>query len=159
MPVKVNLRHLEEANVRLEGELSPEELEIENVDELIHVNEPLKYELEIEQANNSLLVQGCLSLEVDCECARCLKPFREQLELNPWEAIVLLEGEEKVTVVNDLVDLTPAIREDVLLALPQHPLCKLECTGLPLKNIGPSSGTSQTGETSSAWAELNKLKL
>jgi len=159
MPVKVNLRHLEEANVRLEGELLPEELEIENVDELIHSNDPLKYDLEIERANNNLLVQGNLSLEVQCECARCLKPFQQQLELSPWEAIIPLEGEEKVEVVNDLVDLTPAIREDVLLALPQHPLCRQECTGLPLKNIGPSSGTSQTGEPSSAWAELNKLKL
>jgi len=157
MPVKVNLRHLEEDHVRIEGELSPEELEIENLDELIHINEPLKYELEIERANNNILVQGSLSLEVDCECARCLKPFREQLDLTPWEAIVPLEGEEKVPVVNDLVDLTPAIREDVLLALPQHPLCKQECTGLPLNNA--SSGTRQTGETSSAWAELNKLKF
>jgi uncharacterized metal-binding protein YceD (DUF177 family) len=159
MPVKVNLRHLEEDHVHLEGELSPEELEIEHPDELVHVNEPLHYDLEIERANQTILVQGSLSLAVDCECARCLKPFREEIDLMPWEAIVPLEGEDQVPVENDLVDLTPAIREDILLALPQHPLCEPECTGLPVKNNEPSSGTSQTGETSSAWAELNKLKF
>jgi len=159
MPVKVNLRHLEETSVRLEGELSPEELEIENLDEVLHIHEPLKYNLEIERANDNLLVHGTLSLEVDCECVRCLKPFRQRLELPAWEAIVPLEGEEKLPVVNDLVDLMPPIREDILLALPQHPLCRQECTGLPLKNAKLSSGTSQTAETSSAWAELNKLKF
>jgi uncharacterized protein len=159
MPVKVNLRHLEENSVHLKGELSPEELEIEHPDELVHINEPLRYDLEVERANNTLLVHGSIMQRVDCECARCLKPFPEEIDLTPWEALIPLEGDDCAPVDNDLVDLTPAIREDVLLALPQHPLCEPECTGLPLKNVEPSGGTSQTGKPSSAWAELNKLKF
>ena len=65
-------------------------------------------------------------------------------------------------VVNDCVDLTPYVREDILLEFPQHPLCDPECRGLPKTSIGKSRNTSGTGKTevgSSAWAELNKLKL
>ncbi|MDB6039199.1 MAG: hypothetical protein JWM99_3040, partial [Verrucomicrobiales bacterium] len=95
MPVKVNLRHLEENSVQLKGELSPEELEIEHPDELVHINEPLQYDVEVERANNTLLVHGSITQVVDCECSRCLKPYREEIDLTPWEAIIPLEGEDR----------------------------------------------------------------
>ena len=41
MPITVNLRHLEEKEVQLDGEISAEELDFEGVDELIRVREPL----------------------------------------------------------------------------------------------------------------------
>jgi uncharacterized metal-binding protein YceD (DUF177 family) len=56
------------------------------------------------------------------------------------------------------VNLTPYIREDILLALPQHPLCEPECGGLK-----PPASLKDPGEmsekASSAWSELDKLKL
>ena len=44
-----------------------------------------------------------------------------------WTLHLPLEGEDKVTVENDCVDLTPFVREDILLEFPQHPLCKPDC--------------------------------
>jgi len=62
--------------------------------------------------------------------------------------------------VGDCVDLTPFLREDILLTLPQHPLCKPDCRGLSQFAAGGASGpTSQTNAGASAWAALNKLKL
>ena len=159
MPLLVNLRHLEEHELSLKGELPVAELELDLKDDMCQAKKPLEYDFEVQEMEHELLIRGELRLRLQCECVRCLKPFRQWLELPAWEAIVPLEGEEKVPVVNDLVDLMPPIREDILLALPQHPLCRQECTGLPLKNAKLSSGTSQTAETSSAWAELNKLKF
>jgi uncharacterized metal-binding protein YceD (DUF177 family) len=162
MALLVNLRHLEKDSVRLEGQLQPDELEVEDLDELIHVNQPLNYDLDVQKLDQSLLVQGRLVLTLDCECARCLKPFEQRLELAHWACHVPLEGEEKASVTNDCVDLTPYVREDILLEFPQHPLCKPECGGLPRSAPGRKKGTGGTGQTkenSSAWAELNKLKL
>jgi len=73
-----------------------------------------------------------------------------------------LEGEESVPVVNDCVDLTPYVREDILLEFPQHPLCDAECRGLPNSISGKAtkplkSDQAETGST--AWSELNKLKF
>jgi uncharacterized protein len=73
-----------------------------------------------------------------------------------------LEGEDKVLVSNDCVDLTPYVREDIVLAFPQHPLCEPECRGLQAASPNggrASSGENITGDLSPAWAELNKLKL
>jgi uncharacterized protein len=159
MPIVVNLRHLEAHNVNVEGELPVKELDLDTRDEVIQVTEPLTYDLEVQNLEDGLLVQGRLGLALDCRCVRCLKPFKYALILEEWTYHLPLEGEDRVPVVNDLVDLTPAVREDILLAFPQHPLCEPECRGLisPRKDL--KSGGAQESQTSSAWAELNKLKL
>ena len=155
MPVKVNLRHLEDKNVDLQGELSPEELEFGKIDEVITAKEPLKYDLEVEQNGPNLLVHGRLETALDCECVRCLKSFKYEVKLDPYDLMVPLEGEDKARVDNDLVDLTPYLREDTLLAFPQHPLCEAGCDRVPEFK---QEGTSAQGQKS-AWDELNKLKL
>jgi uncharacterized protein len=161
MRIPINLRQLETKTVALKGELNPSELELEELDELIHVSETLKYDLEAEKIDQSVLVQGTLTLPLDCECARCLRPVRHLIEFAPWICHIPLEGPDKAEVINDSVDLTPYIREDILLEFPQHPLCEPDCGGLPAENAGTarqSNDTSQNPE-SSPWSELNKLKL
>lgn len=160
MPLTFNLRHLEEKDLHLHGELPVAELELEGVDELIHVQQPLRYDLQIQALDEGVLVQGRASLPLQCECARCLKPYPYLLELNPWTCHLPLTGEEAVPINNDSVDLTPLLREDILLTFPRHPLCEIECGGL----TKPPSGKVKTpgrmsAETASPWAELNKLKL
>jgi uncharacterized protein len=162
MPLIVNLRHLETQIVRLEGELSPEELDIDTHDEAIRVVHPLKHDLSIQQLEKALLVQGRLHLTLECLCVRCLKPFQRPLELDAWACHLPLQGEDHVAVTNDCVDLTPFVREDILLELPRHPLCEPECRGLPKISNGKARSTSRTGKNEidlSTWAELNKLKL
>jgi uncharacterized metal-binding protein YceD (DUF177 family) len=91
-----------------------------------------------------------------------LKPFRHQIELSGEIHQLALEGEEKAEVANDCVDLTPYLREDILLEFPQHPVCKSGCRGLParLDDKPENAGREARAEAdSSAWAELNKLKF
>lgn len=162
MPLIINLRHLEHKNLELKGELPAKDLDLEQADELIHAPHPLQYELEVQRLENDLLVHGTLHLTLECECARCLKPFQHELDFDTWAVHLPLVGEEKIESDGDSVDLTPHIREDILLAFPQHPLCESECGGLknrPATGAKDSTGADQTEETSSAWSELNKLKL
>lgn len=161
MALLVNLRHLERDNVELEGEMPAAQLDMDGVDELVHVQKPLEYKLEAQKIEDGILVMGDMGITLDCECSRCLKPFEYRLELPEWMCHVPLEGEEKAVVANDCVDLTPYIREDILLGFPQHPLCKPECSGLPKKASAKTkkTGGMQTKDSSSAWAELNKLKF
>ena len=49
MPLTFNLRHLEKRSLELKGELSPDELELTAVDELIEVRGPVCYEVTLEQ--------------------------------------------------------------------------------------------------------------
>jgi uncharacterized protein len=162
MPLLINLRHLEAHEIKLTGELPVEELDLEDKDEMCRAQKPLVYDLEVEQMEKSVLVQGRLKLPLQCECVRCLKAFEHKLELKHWTRLLLLEGEEKTPVRDDCVDLTPYVREDILLEFPQHPLCEAECRGLPANEMGKAKKTTKPGEPGqkpSAWAELDKLKF
>jgi uncharacterized metal-binding protein YceD (DUF177 family) len=158
----VNMRHLEAHAIQLKGELPPADLDLDLRDDVIRAEEPLHYELEIEKLDDAILIQGRLRLSLRCECVRCLKRFDRALELAPWTRHVPLEGEEKAVVVNDSVDLTPYLREDILLEFPQHPLCDVNCGGLP-KSVGGKanrpSGAGPSQPKATAWAELDKLKF
>jgi len=154
MPLKINLRHLEGRDQHLKGELPAGELELDLHDEMIRADKPLFYDLEAEKLHEAVLVQGKLELTLDCQCVRCLKSFEYEVKLDHWAVHLPLEGEEKVSSKGDFVDLTPYVREDMLLEFPQHPLCQADCGGLRKSAKKPAAKKDQ-----SAWAELNKLKL
>jgi uncharacterized metal-binding protein YceD (DUF177 family) len=153
MSIKVNLRHLAAHDLHLKDELPVAELDFGLADEIIQARKPLHYDLRIEAIDNGILVQGRLSLTLDCECVRCLKSFEKTVELPNWTLHLPLEGDEKVAVDNDSVDLTPFVREDMLLQFPQHPLCRPDCAGLKKK------ARDQAKSGPSAWKELDKLSL
>jgi len=160
MPLIVNLRRLEERDVILRGELPVAELDLDPHDEMIRVAQPLRHELEVQLLDRSLLVRGWLRLTLACQCVRCLIPFQHELELNPWTRHLPLEGEESVPLVNDCVDLTPCVREDMILEFPRHPLCRPDCRGLEKMMTGKAQYAGGQDEMMpSAWAELDKLKL
>ena len=161
MPLTFNIRHVEKRDLHLQGELALNDLELGAPDELVQAITPLSYDIRVERLSGSVLAQGRLRLKLRCECARCLKPFDQTLQIDNWTCDLPLHGEDKVPIDNDSVDLTPFIREDILLGFPQHPLCQTECHGLPKAPDNTSkqrSGASHS-EESPAWAALNKLKL
>jgi uncharacterized metal-binding protein YceD (DUF177 family) len=162
MALRWNLRHLERHPIKLTGEITAADLDIENVDPVIHFPEPLRYEIEAELIGRNILAKGSLQMDLDCECVRCLKRFRYPLRLDNWMGMFPLDGEECVAVDNDCVDLTEPIREDILLAFPRHPLCNQSCRGLSHPNRSQGKTESEPApETAreSAWNELNKLKF
>ena len=155
--LKVNLRHLEEHGLRLQGELTAAELDLGIRDELIRAEQPLQYDLSVELLDDAILATGNLVLPLDCECARCLKRYASELKLSGWALHLPLEGEDKVSLDNDSVDLTPFVREDILLDFPQHPLCKPECAGLKSKTA--RAARDRPKPSLEVWAKLDKLKL
>jgi uncharacterized metal-binding protein YceD (DUF177 family) len=161
MPLLINTRHLEQKELHLQDELSVAELDLGATDELVKTSLPLRYDLTVRLVNRNILVDGELKIVFDCECSRCLKPFHLPVTLPDWTLILPLDGEERADLKNDFVDLTPFLREDILLEFPQHPLCEADCAGLPDQLAVSSKKTAEPGPTpnASAWIELNKLKF
>ena len=169
MRIPINLRQLESKPLRLKGEIPPDALDLVHLDELISTSGPVLYDLEAEEMDRAVLVQGRVELTLDCECVRCLAAFKYHLVLDRWAGLLPLEGEDAVPVVNDCVDLTPFLREDIVLAFPQHPLCKPECVGAILPGgekpdadpkADPNLGSvKESKPAATPWAALDKLKL
>jgi uncharacterized protein len=162
MPLWVNIRELLSHPVTLQGELPAEDYRLETLDEMIRVAGPVTHDLEVQRVEDELLVHGTLRLLLACECVRCLKPFTRVLELTDWSAVMPLSGEEALPVgADERADLTLWIREDILLALPQHPVCDPQCPGLLRPGAGSQPGGAEpiTGSEGSVWSELDKLKF
>jgi len=161
MSLLINLRHLEKRNLAFKGGLDAAELDLDSRDEMVRAGAELRYDFEAQKLDDSLLLRGRLRLPLACRCVRCLKSFRRPLDLPDWTCHVPLSGEDAARVAGDCLDLTPWIREDILLAFPQHPLCDPHCCGVAKSSAGGTNktGGTQTASSASAWAALDKLKL
>jgi len=93
--------------------------------------------------NSSMLVKGTLQTRVQASCARCLDPFDCPLTLNIEEeyfpmtdvnsGVPLPEPEESGYFLIDehlILDLSEAVRQYALMAVPMKPLCRPECPGI-----------------------------
>ena len=96
-----------------------------------------------------------LELPLDCECARCLKPFAHTLSLTDWTLHLPFNVDGAIETINDSVDLTPWVREDTLLDFPQHPLCGSACEGLVFQKETPPPAVEEPSED---WSKLDDWK-
>lgn len=159
MPLLINIRQVQSTPLHLQGELACAAMDWDTRDEMIRVSRPLEYDLEAQKVDGGILVQGRLRQPLDCECVRCLKAFVHEVRNDNWNCLLALQGEEKALVVNDCVDLTPYLREDIFLAFPQHPLCGPQCDGLARSPRDEPADGGSADAGSSVWNELNKLKF
>jgi uncharacterized protein len=113
------------------------------LDEAIKLVGPLTGHVRVRRVNQGLLVDGWVELTLELTCTRCLKQFEQNLhvtfEERYYPTVDILTGaplpstdEDDVFPINEHheIDLTEAVRQSVLLALPMAPLCQEDCAGL-----------------------------
>jgi len=114
-------------------------------------------EVSLLRTDRGIFVSGTLNTAVKALCGRCLVSFDQSLTLEIKEEYLLTVdpstgaslpfwGEEGAFTINENreVDLTEAVRQYSLLALPMKPLCREGCAGLCPScgqnlNLGPCS--------------------
>ena len=99
---------------------------------------PLELDLRLESVTEGVLVTGTLSAPLTGQCARCLDPISDDLDVDVCELFAYAasatdettEQDEVYRVDGDLLDVEPVVRDAVVLALPWTPLCRADCAGL-----------------------------
>ena len=146
--MKAHLKQIPAEGLHLEGEeaCSIPQLEAEG----IRCAGPLHYNIDIGVSSGALWVNGSLSQPVELRCVSCLEKFVHEIEVPAFAVHTELRGPEAV-------DLTPFIREDLLLNLPAHPHCDRDGGRIcKAKHIEVSE---RGAKGKSNWSELDKLKL
>ncbi|MGH3319466.1 MAG: YceD family protein [Streptosporangiaceae bacterium] len=121
--------------------------------------------LRLESVMEGVLVSGTARVPLAGECARCLDPVVSSLEVE-FQELYAYEGaaaveEDEHRVEGDLLDLEPALRDAVVLALPLSPLCRDDCPGLcsecgvRLADAGPDHVHEEAVDP--RWAGLRDL--
>jgi uncharacterized protein len=114
--------------------------------ELIAVPEGADLELELSMTSVSegVYISGVVRGPVKGECGRCLRDIDDSYDFEIQELFLFEESEtveksddeddedadEAGRMQGDLIDLEPAVRDAVVLALPVNPLCRQDCPGL-----------------------------
>jgi uncharacterized protein len=98
---------------------------------------PVDLDLRLEAVMEGVLVTGTARAGLEGECARCLEPISDEIEVRFQELFVYadkgVDPDEEIEVSmlqDDLVALEPLLRDAVVLALPFQPLCQDDCPGL-----------------------------
>ena len=149
--MKIHLRQVPAEGLRLEGE---EDCALEHLNsEDVQCAGPLRYDLNAGVSEGALWASGNLVQPVELRCVRCLEWFPFQIEVKDFTVHLELTGPEEI-------DLTPFVREDVLLNLPAHPHCDREGG-----RICPAPVTHRAGDTEGPakrpadWSALDELKI
>jgi uncharacterized protein len=130
----------------------------------------IKLTVLLEAVSEGVLVTAEATAPVTGECARCLEPtvssvevaFRELYEPEGSPALAGDDSDRRF-LQGELLDLEPAFRDAVVLALPLAPLCRPDCAGLcvecgvHLADAGPEHGHDRPLDP--RWARLDQLDL
>ena len=150
--MKIHLRQIHADGTHLEGE---EECAIPDLaQEEVRCAGPLRYSLDLGISEGALWASGTLTQPVELQCVRCLESFAFDIEAKAFSLHLDLTGPE-------MIDLTPYLREDILLNLPAHPHCDREggrvCPAgkQPAAAEAPPKGDKRPPD----WSVLDKLKL
>ena len=88
-------------------------------------------QLLLTRATRGVLIKGQFSTEFESECARCLEPFHLALTVPLEEMFALSPAADPIYhLVEGWLDLRLPFREQILLALPMHSVCRPDCRGL-----------------------------
>jgi uncharacterized metal-binding protein YceD (DUF177 family) len=142
----------EERPMELIGELPPEMLELQ--DSVAKAVQPIKIELLVTREGSDLLVNGTLSTTLQVVCGRCAVWM-------PWA--VRTSSEHVLEAPHPAsIDLTPSLREDILIELPLNAACRLGADGrCPVTGElyqPPPETTTGSLAGGDVWAALSKIK-
>jgi uncharacterized metal-binding protein YceD (DUF177 family) len=141
----------EEHPLDLKEEVLPEVLGL-NVASA-RVEQPIRAELVVQKEEENFLVTGWATTTLSLLCGRCAGWL-------PWPIRARVEHLFEAPHPN-CIDLTPLIREDILLELPLNAVCRLGADGrCPVTGeiYQPLPETSGTLVGEEVWEALSKIK-
>jgi uncharacterized protein len=128
--------------------------------------------LRLMHVTDGVLVQGDLSAVVMMPCVRCLEPVKVPLSVTVEETFeptidvitgqsVRPEEKDRALWINEhhILDLQEVLRQNVLVAIPVHVVCRPDCRGLCVtcgKNLNEGDCDCKT-EPDPRWAALQEL--
>ena len=123
---------------------------------------PFDGEVELTRTERGIYVCGDLNAEQEAVCSRCLVSFRMTLKLRIEEEYLSTfeEGCFRIEEGGE-IDLSEAVRQYTMLAMPMKPLCRADCAGLCVRcgqNLNVGLCDCSRGDIDPRLAVLASLK-
>lgn len=149
--------------------------EFDFADSRIDDSADVEIDIELESSSTGIVASGSATVAWSSMCRRCLRPVEGVVQAALDEAFsrdtttaVHHHGDtagdalgETEPIVGDQIDFTLPVREAVLLAVPEAPLCRANCPGL-CPQCGADLTTAKcscvTETRDERWAALDALR-
>ena len=138
--------------------------------ENIILKEPVTLKAYVKRIGSKILVKGVVKTLVQLECGRCLEDFLYHIdedftatflpaEQRPKDPDLELESEDLDVSFYEgkVIDLSELVREEILLAIPMNPLCRVNCRGVcPECGKNLNEGKCYCSSSDSRWSKSRK---
>jgi uncharacterized protein len=148
------------------------------VSDAVVADDPAEVSLTLESTEDGIEARGEVHLHWEGQCRRCLEPafgeanaaFSELFTQTIPAEVVPDDASTETLIRNGWIDLVPALRDTVLLALPLAPLCSDDCPGpspgsFPVSVDDPDAEDADGGAPGKEapgdprWAALSSLRF
>ena len=166
--LNLSLAAVDRGEVRVREQVPPDHPMWENTG--VELGSPLDVDLTARSVGDGVFVRGTLRGTARLACRRCLAPVEAPIEQDV-DILFAEQVEEEEMDSGEVypipprggeLDLSGAVREQVILAVPEFGLCREDCPGLCPRcgkdlNGGPCECVPE--EPESPWDALKKIKF
>jgi uncharacterized protein len=171
--MRIELDKLEEQAGNFSRVYQPADIALDDRD--VRLGEPAEVHGRIKRKGSEVELRGELRATIEVACARCLKAVQLPVQTEFVERFVRSvswRGEEQhelheedlnlAVFDGEVIDLDDVVREEILLAIPDHVLCRGDCEGL-CPHCGADRNVTACGceneEVDSRWGALRDLRF
>lgn len=118
--------------------------DISNIDPAVTPLTSLDGSVNLIRTGDGILAMGDLYTTIELTCSRCLEVFSKSLRFRVEEEFIptidlltgarlpLAQANDTATIIDShhVLDLTEVVRQDLILAVPMHAVCRSGCKGL-----------------------------
>ena len=167
--MKIDVRLVPQGHSRLEQDLTLEEFR----DDLPLFSEAVRCRAELDRIGETIVVNLRFEGIFEAQCSRCLENYNVPVKSDLRVILKEEQGKHGLSldddgtdfffdVNHDLVDISSAIYEEIMIAFPLKPLCSEDCSGIELADSGTAfeSGNLSAGQEKPIdprWEALKKL--
>ena len=170
--MRIELDKLAEAGGKFSRTYGVDDLALDDAG--LSIRRPVTVHGQLSRGGNEVKLSGELEGQLEVPCARCLKPVELPIDAKFAERfvpVVSWRDEEQHELRSDeldlavfdgeAIDLNEVVREEIILAAPDHVLCKDDCKGL-CPNCGIDRNleacTCERRDIDSRWEKLRELQ-
>jgi uncharacterized metal-binding protein YceD (DUF177 family) len=125
-------------------------------DPFIRVEGDVQYALHAQRVSEELIVRGVLSVPLGLKCIRCAEFFSTTVTDSDFLRVYSAPEDA------DSVEISPDMREDLLLHIPTFPVCSEDCKGLCVQcgvDLNKDSCECKARDQPNPWLLLDNLDL
>jgi uncharacterized protein len=153
--MKIWVARIPEEGSHYDGDEPGSIMELEK-DPFIQNASDVHYALYAQHVSDEVVVRGTLAADMSLKCTRCAEFF--STTVTDSDFLRAYTASKDV----DSVDITEDIREEILLSIPDFPICSDECKGLCAQcgaELNKASCDCEAGERPNPWSALDNLNL